>query len=583
MKKHLIYLLAFGFILITGCQKELSFERPTDPAEGSLQEDASGDCLPKTINGTYAVGVALVPTTNTVVVQVNVTKTGPYEIGTDTVNGYYFRATGTFTTLGANNVTLRGNGTPFAVGVNNFVASFDSTFCDFQVTVASAAVYTLAGAPNTCTSATVAGAYAVGVPLTASNTVTLNVNVTTAGAYNITTTYQGMTFAKSGVFTGTGAQTVQLVGSGTPTTAGANVVPVTAGSSTCSFTVTVGAAGAGTLGGAGGACAPINVQGTYAAGIALDATNKVDVQVNVTTPGVFNITTNTVDGFSFSFSGNIAASGTQTVTLQGTGTPTTSGTKNFTVTLGTSTCTFTVNVTGAAAAVYTLDCANAVVNGAYQVGTALNAGNTIVIPVTVTTAGTYTLSGSVGGMTFSSSGSLTLSTTSITLNGTGTPTTAGSNLLTVGTCTIDITVTPATSIDWRFTVGATTYQGSTVLVDYDVSSPPFTLLDYYGDNVAADDFNIALLDLAGGITNGETYNSNSTGTTNAGFFYFTDAAGTLDLAADPGEAGVNIILTVTSHNTATKTITGTFSGTARDYVSGMIKTVTAGTFTAVYP
>src|SRR6185436_16318778 len=99
------------------------------------QSDVTGDCLPKTVNGTYVATTALVPATNTISVQVNVLKTGTYEIGTDTVNGYYFRAASTFTTLGATTVTLRGNGTPFAPGVNNFVVSFDSTFCDIQVTV----------------------------------------------------------------------------------------------------------------------------------------------------------------------------------------------------------------------------------------------------------------------------------------------------------------------------------------------------------------------------------------------------------------------------------------------------------------
>src|SRR5262245_48283725 len=116
MKKHLIFLISLGIILVIGCQKEVSFELGNNPAEGSLQADASGDCLPKTVNGAYAVGIPLVATTNTVTIQVNVSKTGTYEIGTDTVNGYYFRATGNFTALGANSVTLRGNGTPFASG-----------------------------------------------------------------------------------------------------------------------------------------------------------------------------------------------------------------------------------------------------------------------------------------------------------------------------------------------------------------------------------------------------------------------------------------------------------------------------------
>ena len=325
MRKHLLYWMSLFIILIVSCQKELSFESSNSPSEGSLQADISGDCLPKTVNGTYTPGTALVPTTNNIVIQVSVTKTGSYTISTDTVNGYYFRATGNFTSLGNTNVTLRGNGTPFAAGVNNFTVSYDSTYCDIQVTVASAAVYTLAGAPNACTGATVQGAYAVGTPLTAGNKATINVDVTTVGGYSITTTYQGMTFSATGVFTATGPQQVVLQGSGTPTTTGANVVPITVGTSTCAFTVTVTSAGSGTLSGAPSACAPINVKGTYTVGVALDGTNKVDVQVNVVTPGAFTISTNTVDGFSFSFSGNLATAGNQTVTLLGTGNPVNAG------------------------------------------------------------------------------------------------------------------------------------------------------------------------------------------------------------------------------------------------------------------
>lgn len=689
MKKNILYLLLMGIIIAIGCQKETSFELPNTPAEGSLQDDASGDCLPKTVNGTYAVGQALVPTVHSITVTVNVTKTGTYTVYTDTVNGYYFRTTGTFTTLGANTVTLRGNGTPFAPGTNNFVVNFGGTVCDIQVTVTSPAVFTLAGAPNTCTTPVINGTYGKDVPLTAANTVVLSVNVTQVGAYNVTTTaVNGMTFSGSGVFPGTGAQTITLTGTGTPNTVGNNTIPVTVGSSTCSFTIpvvgpgvaTLGGApnactpstingtysqsvaltaantvtiqvnvttagvisistntvagfsfafngplavgvqnvnlvgtgtptaagtqnftvtlgsstctfsvpvtgpGVGTLGGAPNACAPITVNGTYTNGTPLAGTNTVVVQVNVTTAGNFNITTNTAAGFSFAFSGPLAI-GAQNVTLVGTGTPNATGTQNFTVTVGTSTCTFTVPVAGSAAAVFTIDCPNVVVNGTYTAGTALTAANTITIPITVTTAGTYNISASVNGMTFSNSGSLTLASTSITLNGTGTPTTATGSpfTLVVNGCNIPITVSAAPVINWSFKIGSTTYQGSTVLATMDVSTPPFTLFSYEGDNPATDAFFMDLLDLTGGILPNETYDTKSQGLTNVADFYFTDAAGAVDLEADPTYTTLGIIYTVQTHNTATKTITGIFSGTAFDLISSSNKTITNGTFSIVYP
>ena len=244
MKINFVYCLVLILFVMLGCQKEVSFETGNQSSDGSLQSEISGDCLPKTINGTYEAAKVLVPATNTIVVGVTVVKPGAYIISTDTVNGYFFRATGTFTTAGSNNITLRGTGTPFAAGVNNFVVSYDSTVCDIQVTVFPAgaggpAVFTLAGAPNACTSATINGTYINGVTLNTSNNIIINVNVTTIGTYNITTTFKGMTFAASGVFSATGATTITLAGSGTPTTTGSNIVPITVGATTCSCTINV--------------------------------------------------------------------------------------------------------------------------------------------------------------------------------------------------------------------------------------------------------------------------------------------------------------------------------------------------------
>jgi hypothetical protein len=343
MKKHLIYLLAFGIILLNGCQKELSFETGGSPGEGSLQSDVSGDCLPKSVNGTYIATTALVPATNTITVQVNVTKTGTYVITTDTVNGYYFRGTGTFTTLGATNITLRGNGTPFASGVNNFIVSYGTSVCDIQVTVLPAG----AGGPATftgdCAGITVNGNYVKDVALNSTNTVTLNnINVTAIGTYNITTTFQGMTFAGSGAFLTTGVQStpITLTGTGTPTTPGTNTVPVTIGSTTCSFPVNVQGPAVFTM-----TCAGITVNGTYQAGIMLTAANTITIPITVTSAGAYSISA-TADGMTFSASGNLTVSSTS-ITLTGSGTPTTSGTFPLTITFGSATCTCNVTVAAA--------------------------------------------------------------------------------------------------------------------------------------------------------------------------------------------------------------------------------------------
>jgi hypothetical protein len=81
----------------------------------------------------------------------------------------------------------------------------------------------------------------VGTALTASNTVTLNVNVTAIGTWSVSTApaVNGIVFTGSGTFTATGAQTITLTGSGTPSAAGSFNFPVTVGGSTCNFSVTV--------------------------------------------------------------------------------------------------------------------------------------------------------------------------------------------------------------------------------------------------------------------------------------------------------------------------------------------------------
>jgi hypothetical protein len=246
MKQLLAGLFAILVIFFSACQKEVSFETGGTAAQGTLKADAGGLCLPKTVNGIYIAGTVLVGTANYIQVEINVSQPGTYTIYTDTVNGYYFRATGNFTATGAVQIQLKGIGTPLIAGNNVFTVNFDSTQCDIAVQVlpvgsGGPAAFTLTGAPGACGSPVILGNYVIGTALTASNTVTLSVNVTAVGTYNITTTaVQGISFAGSGVFTNTGAQTITLAATGTPVApAGAATITVTAGSSTCTFTCTI--------------------------------------------------------------------------------------------------------------------------------------------------------------------------------------------------------------------------------------------------------------------------------------------------------------------------------------------------------
>src|SRR5687768_46508 len=68
---------------------------------------------------------------------------------------------------------------------------------------------------------TVSGLYTTGIPLDASNTVSVQVNVTSPGTYSIiTSTISGIKFSDEGSFTNTGIQTITLKGSGTPSHTG---------------------------------------------------------------------------------------------------------------------------------------------------------------------------------------------------------------------------------------------------------------------------------------------------------------------------------------------------------------------------
>lgn len=93
-------------------------------------------------------------------------------------------------------------------------------------------------------------------------------------------------------------------------------------------------------------CSATTVNGAYTTGSALNASNtiNIDVLTNVIEP--YTITTNTVNGYSFSATGSFSSIGTNTITLQGIGTPSAVQTDTFTITLNGSstTCTVDVNV-----------------------------------------------------------------------------------------------------------------------------------------------------------------------------------------------------------------------------------------------
>src|SRR6185503_3697587 len=90
----------------------------------------------------------------------------------------------------------------------------------------------------------------------------------------------------------------------------------------------------------------------------------------------------------------------------------------------------------------------------------------------------------------------------------------------------------------------------------------------------------SIVDLAGGINANETYSSSSTSSNSSGFIF--NISGGEIYTADNMSTNVNMIFKVTSHNTSTKTIQGTFSVTALNS-SNAVTTISNGPFNATYP
>jgi hypothetical protein len=104
-------------------------------SEGTLGS-AADTCTGAAISGVYKKLVPL-DATNTVSVNVNVTKVGAYTIGTDTVNGFYFTKTASFTATGAQTVILNGVGAPIDSGLTNFKVKYGASTCGFSIKVDS--------------------------------------------------------------------------------------------------------------------------------------------------------------------------------------------------------------------------------------------------------------------------------------------------------------------------------------------------------------------------------------------------------------------------------------------------------------
>ncbi|MBK8521064.1 MAG: hypothetical protein IPL54_09325 [Chitinophagaceae bacterium] len=210
------------------------------------------------------------------------------------------------------------------------------------------AVGSLKSVSGNCLPSLVLGNYVKDSVLKTSEVIEVAADITAIGTYQIKSdTIAGFYFTGSGSVTTTGLNNIRLAAIGTPSSAGTKIFTISFGTSSCKIIVSVNAGlpptTAYTFNCSGTTFGP----GIYTAGNTVGTTHTVTLNVNVTTPGPYTISTAIINGISFSGTGTFTAAGNTQVTLTASGTPAAASPPvyNYTVTNGTSSCTFSLSVT----------------------------------------------------------------------------------------------------------------------------------------------------------------------------------------------------------------------------------------------
>ncbi|WP_412464287.1 beta strand repeat-containing protein [Flavobacterium mekongense] len=191
--------------------------------------------------------------------------------------------------------------------------------------------------------------------------------------------------------------------------------------------------------------------GTLTKGTAASGVTQT-ITATVTTAGTYNITA-TANGVIFTSTGTFAGTGSQAIVLTASGTPTAAGSNSFTLST-TPGCSFTRSTidagSGGTAAVSSWDCTGTL-TGVAAVGVPVS-GLTKVVTATVSTAGSYSITATANGITFSGSGTFAgTGSQNITLTASGTPTAAGTHSFTINStpsCSFSVTTKTLTIVDY---------------------------------------------------------------------------------------------------------------------------------------
>jgi hypothetical protein len=211
------------------------------------------------------------------------------------------------------------------------------------------AVGTLKSTSGNCLPNSVKGTYIKDTVLKISNYIEVTADITAIGNYIIKSdTVAGISFIGIGTVTATGANVIKLLGEGTPTSIGTKTFTVTFGTSVCKIDVPIVL---GTPPVNPNAVFTFNCTGTtfgsgvYSVNNPVGATHTVTLNVNVTNVGIYTINTGAVsNGLTYTATGTFTTLGANTVTLTASGTPVAGGSFNYTVSSGTSNCSFSINV-----------------------------------------------------------------------------------------------------------------------------------------------------------------------------------------------------------------------------------------------